>query len=65
MLIMPNSETTIPEAMVSCQKVVPRDFSEVAVLLRFPSTETPRMIIRTARVMKPELMERRGQLLAM
>ena len=60
----PNMETRIPEAMVSCQKVEPRDFSEVAVLLRLPRMETPRIIIKMARVMKPEFRESRGQLLA-
>lgn len=59
------TETTIPLAMTSCQIVVPRDCSDVADLLRLPRTETPRMIIVTPRVMKPEEGQKRGQLLAM
>ena len=58
-------ETTIPLAITSCQIVVPRDCSDVADLLRLPSTETPRKIIVTPRVMKPEEEQKRGQLLAM
>ena len=59
------TETTIPLAITSCQIVVPRDCSDVAVLLRLPRTETPRMIITTPRVMKPEVGAKRGQLWAM
>lgn len=59
------TETTIPLAITSCQIVVPRDCSDVADLLRLPRTETPRMIIVTPRVMKPEVGQKRGQLWAM
>ena len=45
--------------------MVPRDCSDVADLLRLPRTETPRMIITTPRVMKPEVGQKRGQLWAM
>ena len=65
MLTTPMIETTIPLAMTSCQIVVPRDSSDVAVLLRLPRTETPRIIITTPRVMKPEVGQKRGQLWAM
>ena len=55
----------IPLLMMICQEEVPRDFRDVAVLLRFPSMETPRMIMRVPRVTKPEEGERSGQLVAM
>ena len=59
------TETTIPLAITSCQIVVPRDCSDVAPLLRLPRTETPRMIITTPRVMKPDVGQKSGQLWAM
>ena len=52
-----------PAAMVSCQKVEPSALRDVAVLLRLPRMLMLKIIMRMARVMKPEFMERRGQLL--
>lgn len=55
----------IPEEMTMRQKEGPREVCEVASLLRLPRMETPRMSIRVPRVTKPEVGERRGQLVAM
>ena len=65
MLMKPMMEMRMPAAMTRDQYDWPRDLSEVAVLLRLPRMETPRIIIRTPRVTKPEDGESRGQLVAM
>lgn len=61
----PMISTRQPEEMTIRQNGVPRDFSDVASLLRFPRIQTPRTIIKAPRVIKPESWERRGQLRAM
>lgn len=64
MLATPRMLTTMPEAMTRRQKVVPRDPSDVACLLRLPRMETPMMIMIMPRVTNPWLGESSGQLLA-
>lgn len=60
----PRIVMTMPEEMTICQKEWPRTCSLVAALLRLPRMETPRIIMATPRVTKPELGLRRGQLRA-
>lgn len=62
MLRKPRMITTIPDDMTIRQKARPSESSLVAPLLRLPRMETPRMIMATPSVTKPELRLRRGQL---
>lgn len=62
MLMKPRTITTIPDDMTIRQKARPSDSSLVASLFRLPRMETPRMIMATPSVTKPELRLRRGQL---
>lgn len=52
---------TIPDDITICQNERPRDSWLVAALLRLPSIETPTIIIKNPRVMKPEVKLRSGQ----
>lgn len=61
MLTTPKIRARIPLLMTMRQNEVPKDFCDVASLFRFPRTDTPRIIIRTPSVTKPEVGERRGQ----
>ena len=62
MLMKPKTMTTIPEDMTIRQKARPSDSWLVASLFRCPRMDTPRMIIATPSVTKPELGLSRGQL---
>ena len=53
MFATPRMLTTMPEAMTKRQNVVPSEPSEVAVLFRLPSIETPIMIMMIPRVTNP------------
>ena len=61
-LMKPRTMTTIPEDITIRQNARPSDSSLVASLFKFPRMETPRMIMATPSVTKPELGLSRGQL---
>jgi len=65
MFTTPKILVRTPDEMTIRQKEVPRESWLVASLFRFPRIDTPRMIMRTPRVTKPELGDKSGQLRAM
>lgn len=65
MLATPRITTRIPDDITICQNDLPKDFSLVASLFKFPRIETPTTIIVIPRVTKPDDGEKSGQFRAM
>lgn len=63
-LMTPKTPERIPLAMTMRQNGRPSDSCDVASLLRFPRIETPTIIMKTPRVVKPEQGDRSGQFFA-